>query len=116
MIKLGINLSELKHVIMTKKGQSGDVKGIFIPLEVNHLEQNEKNGNVYLNMVAFEMKEPKDWADHIIKQSLPKEVREAMTDEEKKNEPILGNLKTGENAVSSGAVSVEVDEDDDLPF
>ena len=116
MIKLGINLSELKHVITSRKGKSGEVKGIFIPLEVNHLEQNQKNGNVYLNMVAFEMREPKEWADHIIKQSLPLEVREAMTDEDKQNEPILGNLQTGAGSVSSGPVSVEVDEDDDLPF
>ena len=46
MIKLGINLTELKHVITSRKGKSGEVKGIFIPLEVNHRDQTTAKMNV----------------------------------------------------------------------
>jgi len=117
MIKASINLSALKHVMMKKNNKEGkEITGLFIPLEVNHLEQ-AKNGNVYLNTVAFKMQEPKEWADHIIKHSLPKEVRESWTEEEKKNEPILGNLQSSASGQGTGALSSEVvSEDDDLPF
>lgn len=91
-----INLAAFKHVEMETKGKSGMVKGIFIPLEANKLEKHEKGG-IYFNIAAFQMKEPKEYATHIVKQSLPKEVREKMTDEEKNAEPLFGNLK-----VSSG--------------
>jgi hypothetical protein len=119
MITGSLNLSALKHVIMETKGKSGQVKGVFIPLEANDLQQHE-NGNVYINVVAFEMKEPKDYATHIVKQSFPKEKRESMSKEEKDAQPILGNLKT--TAPNSGDANNNAGggqtfmEDDDLPF
>lgn len=121
MITGSLNLSGLKHVMMDKKGKSGMVKGIFIPLEANHLQENDKNSNVYFPLVAFEMKEAKDYATHIVKQSLPKEVREAMSQEEKNEMPILGNLKTSNGAPSEANNNASeetfvADGDDDLPF
>lgn len=93
MITGKINLSALTHVKMSVKGQSGnDVEGIFIPLDINRLFRG-KDGATYLSLVAFDMKEPKEWGTHIIKQSISKEEREKMGETEM---PILGNLKVGE--------------------
>lgn len=93
MIKAKLNLATLKHVVFEQKGQSGMVKGIFIPIEANHLFLSEK-GAVYLDLVAFPLNDPKEWGDHLVKQSLPKAVREAMTPEQQKETPIMGNLDT----------------------
>lgn len=117
MIKGKINLQSLIHTKMEVKGKSGQVKGIFIPLANNHLFEGEKG--VYLDLVAFEMKEPKNGSTHIIKQSLPKDVREKMTDDQKKEMPIIGSLNTESSSeahngdANGGKVASP---DDDLPF
>lgn len=117
MIKGRINLQSLIHTKMEVKGKSGQVKGVFIPLANNHLFEGEKG--IYLDIVAFEMKEPKDYATHVVKQSLPKDVREKMTDDQKRDQPIIGNLQTNNTQeshsgdVNGGAVA---NPDDDLPF
>ena len=118
MITGKINLSALKHVEMEAQGQSGKVKGMFIPYEANHIFVSEK-GSKFVDLIFFEMKEKKDYATHMIKQSFPKDVRDAMSDEEKKSTPILGNLNMNESRSSeqSGAASSQVfTPTDDLPF
>lgn len=117
MITGKLNLTALKHVKMERKGKSGMVKGIFIPFDVNHLHEGEKG--VYLDIVAFENKEPKDYATHMVKQSLNKDIREKMTDEEKKSQPILGNLKVGSQqseSINDAGNGTTFGDDDDLPF
>jgi len=122
MITGSVNLAALKYVLMEKKGKEGKpVKGMFIPITQNHLQEHE-SGGIYLNLVAFDMKEPKDWATHIVKQSLKKEVREAMSEEEQKAIPILGNLKAGnsepqaqDNKASDEVFDAEGD-GENLPF
>ncbi len=120
MIKGSMNLAALKHVVMEKTGKEGKpVKGIFVPLDANSIQQHE-NGGMYLNVVAFPMRESKEWATHIVKQSLKKEVREAMSEEEKQAVPILGNLKVADStpqAQNNDAGEGRVyDEDSGLPF
>lgn len=46
----------------------------------------------YLNLTAIEMQEPKYTDTHCIKVNLPKEQREAMTEDERNAIPILGGL------------------------
>jgi len=116
-----INLAGLQHVIQTKKGKSGDVKCLVIPIEQNHLFHSDNSGAVYLDIIAFEMKEAKDYGTHIVKQSLPKDVREAMSEEDKKKQPILGNLLIDgsggiPSAQSNNAAEGVLSENDDLPF
>ena len=41
MITGSINLAALTHVEMEVKGKNGQVKGVFIPLEVNKMEKHE---------------------------------------------------------------------------
>lgn len=119
MIGGKINLQSLTHVKMEVNGKNGKVKGIFIPLEINHIHEGEKG--CYLDLVAFPLKEAKDYQTHLVKQSLPKAVREKMTDEDKKNQPIIGSLNISD-VQPSGEVNNDVlngkvaDPNDDLPF
>jgi hypothetical protein len=67
-------------------------KLLVIPIEENSLYLSEK-GNVYLDLIAFPVKTATKDQTHVIKQSRPKDIREKMSEEEKKNQPIVGNLK-----------------------
>ena len=117
MIGGKINLSKLVSVITTRKGKDGkEIEGIFIPIANNHLFKSDK-GNVYLDIIAFDLKDTSQGDTHLVKQSLPKDVREAMPDEEQKAQPIIGNLKTNLSGGGSGEeAAVEAGPDDDLPF
>lgn len=119
MITGKINLAALKHVAMEKKGKSGMVKGMFIPIEANNLFKSEKSGAVYLDIVAWDLKEPQEHSTHLVKQSLPKDVREKMSKEEISKMPIIGNLNisTGYAEANNDAGNGQTfDENDDLPF
>jgi len=122
MITGSINLAAMKYVIMEKKGKNGQpLKGMFIPIEANRLQEHS-SGGIYLNVVAFDMKEPKDWATHIVKQSFTKKEREAMGEDEVSSLPILGNIKVSDGspvATDNNAAPdqvVDAEGDDDLPF
>lgn len=118
MITGKLNLLNLHAVKRFEKGAAGLVECLIIPIEKNKLFIGEKG--VYLDFIGFEIKEPKaDSKDtHIVKQSLPKETREAMTDEQLKAMPILGNLSVwsggGEKAPVSSTNTLQPE--DDLPF
>ena len=95
-----INLASLSsHKIMGfgQKDSKESIDCIVIPIEKNNLFLSKK-GNVYLDLVIFERKEPLKNDEggieqtHFVKQSLPKDVRAAMSDDERKEQPILGNL------------------------
>ncbi|MCF8218735.1 MAG: hypothetical protein K9J21_07110 [Bacteroidales bacterium] len=121
---------------MSKKGKDGNlVEGIFIPIDKNELKRSTKEGydNVYLDIVAFPLNQPQKneagnlTQTHLVKQSLDKERREQMTEEERNNQPIIGNLIDFEkhgggqreeqpNDAGSGQVYDADNEDDDLPF
>lgn len=120
MIKIKLNLAAFTNVMMKKKGKGGkEVIGIFIPIKNNHLFKSDK-GAIYFDAIAFEMKEKKEWATHIIKQSFSKDVRENMSDEEQKSQPIFGNLiiDSGYSEVNNSASdqTYSDDENDELPF
>ena len=124
-----LNLAALNHQIakFNSKSSKEPIECIVIPIEKNNLFKSDK-GNVYLDLVAFKLKEPTKDEDgavqqtHLVKQSLPKTVREKMTDEEKNSQPIIGSL----NVYSGGAFTESkpnLDDsftpdpgDDDLPF
>lgn len=118
MIKGRINLQALIHTKMEVKGKNGQVKGIFIPFVNNHIFEGEKG--CYLDLVAYPLKEAKDYQTHLVKQSLPKEVRDQMTDEQKRDQPIIGSLNTASPAPSEANNDVNggkvASPDDDLPF
>ena len=73
-------------------------------------------------MTAIEMQEPKYTDTHCIKVNLPKEQREAMTEDERNAIPILGGLHAVEVKQATMPVNGTLGEDafppgeDDLPF
>lgn len=118
-----IALSKLKHVIMTKKGKKGDVRGLFIPIKENFLVEG-KEGAVYMAVNVI-TKSPQDefGQNGFISQNGNKKWSEASEKEKEKFKalPILGNIKNFEDTQSSGSSDAsgkagEVSEDDDLPF
>ncbi len=119
-ISIKINLRQLKSAVRTMKGASGDIECVVIPIAANHLIVGEKG--IYLDMQAYELKEKKaDRKDtHLVKQGFPKEVFDAMTEEEKKTTPIIGNLVvwgyTEPAPVNVEIVETQPGESDDLPF
>ena len=119
-VSIKLNLASLKHALM--KSEKTGKPLLVIPVEENSMFFSEK-GNVYLDLIAFPVKSPNDDQTHVIKQSLPKAVREAMTKEQQQAMPIIGNLKVWSeggthsepepNNAASGAVAEGVK---DLPF
>ena len=119
-ISIKINLRQLKSAVRTMKSASGLIECIVIPIQQNYLIKGEKG--IYFDMQAYELKDKKaDRKDtHLVKQSLPKEVFDSMTDEEKKAMPIIGNLVVWGYAEPT-PVNVEISDttegtDSDLPF
>ena len=116
-----INLAMLKHVVIEKKGKTGMVKGVFIPIEANNLFLSEKTGAIYMDTISFDLKEVKDDQTHLTKQSLPKEARDKMTKEEQNEQPIIGSLNTNFGGVKGGASNnvahgITLGDDDEVPF
>jgi len=119
MITFKVNLLQYQAAVMKIKSKSGVlVDCVVIPIESNHLVKGEKG--IYADFAAFEFKNQKaDSKDtHLIKQSLPKEWFQSMSDEEKKAMPIFGNLRVWEERTEpESKSSVEpINEDDGLPF
>jgi len=115
-INIKINLSQLISAVRVEKAASGDVKCLIIPIEQNHLFEG-KSG-IYLDATAFELKNPKEGSrdTHLIKQSLPKEVYEPMTEEQRRSMPIIGNLAVYEPTQTTVSSAEPIKDDDDLPF
>lgn len=120
------NLLKFKNsCIVSVKGKSETKRGVFIPIDDNNLfisaDENLKPKGAYIDFTAWENQQPGKYGDtHSIRQSLAKEVRERMTDDELKAVPYFGNMKpyTLENAAKTvEAPSSQVDEGlEDLPF
>lgn len=118
-MSMKLNLANLYCVVRGEKMTDGSIKEcLIIPIENNHLFKGGKG--VYLDLMAFpfESKIEGNKATHIIKQSLPKEVFQALTDAQKKSMPIMGDV-TVWGAPSSEPVSdvnTTLEPNSDLPF
>lgn len=114
-LSIKLNLQNLICACRYEKGAAGPVECLIIPLEKNHLFKGEKG--VYLDLTGFELKEKKENKTHLIKQTLPKEVFKAMTDEQKRATPILGDVSTWEYTEPEPVSDLTpLDEGSDLPF
>lgn len=119
-LSLKINLAALKNAAIITSGKNKDVDCILIPIEQNHLFRSEK-GAVYLDVIGFETapEKRKGKDTHMAKQSLDKKVLDAMSEEEKKAMPILGNFIDWDQAGGGERVEIgakPVDDLSDLPF
>lgn len=122
-----MNLLRLKNsCIVTVTGKTGVKKrGVFIPIDENNIfisaDESLRAKGAYINFNAWENQQPGKYGDtHSIRQSLAKEVRERMTEEELKEVPYFGNMKPYEVKNASQSVEAPVadvdEETDDLPF
>lgn len=120
-----INLLRLINAcVVNIKGRNGSKKGVFIPIEDNHLfvssDDNNSPKGVYADFIVWENKVAGKFGDtHSFKLSVPKDVREKMTEEQIKAIPYFGSMKPYELQNASASVNVpdaEVEEKDDLPF
>jgi len=113
--------------VISVKGKTGEKKGVFVPIEDNDIfvttDENNKAKGAYFNFAVFENKQVGKYGDtHMIKQSIGKDARSKMSEEEKRAIPILGNMKPMEFQNATHAVEVPVtpvaqeEEDDSLPF
>jgi len=115
-----LNLLQLHAVVKMITGQAGPVECLVIPIAKNCLFTGDKG--IYLDIVGFEIDPAKRNANskdtHILKQSFSKEVREAMTEDELRSLPILGNLQVWDGTSSAEPVSSSdlQPENDPLPF
>jgi hypothetical protein len=119
MITFKINLLQYQAAVMKIKNKVGIMtECVVIPIESNHLVKGEKG--IYADFAAFEFKNKQENSKdtHLIKQSLPKEWFQGLTDEEKKAMPIFGNLRVWEERTEQEPTSsnIPIDESDGLPF
>jgi hypothetical protein len=90
--KIKADLLKLSGAVVTDlKGRSGaSKKCLVIPVEDSGLFLGEKG--CYLSLTAIEMKEARYGDTHCVKISLPKEKYSALTDEQRRDIPILGGM------------------------
>lgn len=122
-----LNLLKFKGAcVISVKGHAGVKKGVFIPIDDNHIfisaDDANKAKGAYIDFMAFENKQPGKYGDtHGLKQSFGKNIRSGMTEEELKSAPFFGNLRPFESQDAAQTVEAPVapivfDEDADLPF
>lgn len=122
-----LNLMKLSRAgIMQIQGRGEVLRCLVIPVEENHIfvstDADNRPKAAYLDLSAWEMQNPKYDETHMIKQSLSKDVRDSMSEEQRKNMPILGGMKpmevrpTENNAATCDVPFAQVADDEDLPF
>ncbi len=114
------DLLKLKGAFVSNlKGNTATKRCLIIPVDDAGLFVGEKG--VYLNLTAIEMQNPKYSETHCIKVSLDKERYDAMSEEEKQAQPIIGGMKQLERKQTEMPVTGMIDgsqafPEDDLPF
>lgn len=124
------NLLKFKNAFtMPIEGKSSVKQCVCIPIEDNYLfvsvDGNLKAKAIYadINVTQYENGKSQYGDTHYLRLSVPKEVREKMTEEEKSAIPYLGNMKPSQPQVKqsadlpiTNAYSAPDEFKDDLPF
>ncbi|MGL5895284.1 MAG: hypothetical protein ACRCZM_11840 [Bacteroidales bacterium] len=114
-----LNLLKLSGTAVRElTGQSGAKKScLIIPIEDNSIFVTEKGA--YIDFTAIESDKMKE-ASHFVKQSLPRAKYDAMSDDQRKAMPILGNMQPIARRVVDSVNASEYPEEmpglSDLPF
>lgn len=118
---LGIKIDALKFrgaFMRNLTGKTATKRCLIIPVDDNpSIFLGEKG--CYMNFTAVEVQNPQYGDTHLIKGDIPKEVYERMSDEERKAQPVFGNvrpIKPREMAVTGSVSMDESQQQDDLPF
>lgn len=101
------------------KGKTQTKRCLIIPVDDAGLFVGEKG--VYLNMTAIEMRDPKYSETHCVKVSFDKDRYDAMSEEERNSQPIIGGMKQLERKATEMSVgsldgSQVFTDYNDLPF
>ena len=101
-------------LITSKKNNE---KYVCIPLSDNYIFEGKKG--LYLDLTAYSY-DGKFGESHFLKNRIPNDVYEKMSEDDKKNTPIIGSLSPLEmdNGITEKADFQEFNEvsDEDLPF
>lgn len=115
------DLLKIKGAAMINlKGKTATKRCLVIPVDDSGLFVGEKG--VYLNLTAVEMREPRYGDTHCVKINLGRDAYNALSEEERKNIPILGGMHELEQQARTMQVTqtvdaaAAVDNPDDLPF
>lgn len=124
-----LNLLKFRSAfVMGIKGNTKTKQCVCIPIEDNHLfvsaDDNMKAKAVYadINVNQYENGKSQYGDTHYLRLSVPKEIREKMTEEQKQAIPYLGNMKPSQIPVAQSAdvnspgYSVPEEDLEDLPF
>lgn len=101
-------------------GKTATKRCLIVPVDDNDCIFLGEKG-CYLSLNAYEVSNPQYGDTHCIKGDLPKEVREAMSEEQRNSQPILGNMRPirPQQMQVTGSVSMDAQEgqqQEDLPF
>lgn len=111
-----INLA-LMNGVKTITSKKDNEKYVCIPLSENYIFEGKKG--LYLDLTAYSY-DGKFGESHFLKNRIPKDIYEKMSEDDKKNTPILGSLSPLEmdNGITEKADFQEFNEvsNEDLPF
>lgn len=116
-----VNLQALNGAFLKNlTGKTATKRCLIIPVDDNPAMFIGEKGT-YLNLVGVEVKNPQYGDTHLLKGDVPKEVYEAMTEEQRNAQPILGNVRPigPKQQTVTGSVDMNAPEgqqQDDLPF
>lgn len=113
-VKINLALMNNVKTIVSKKDNE---KYICIPLSNNYIFEGKKG--LYLDLTAYSY-DGKFGESHFLKNRIPKDIYEKMSEEDKKNTPIIGSLSPLEmdNGITEKADFQDFNEvlEEDLPF
>jgi len=115
-----IDLLKIKGAFMKNvQGRTQTKRCIIIPVDDDPGIYLGGKG-CYLSMVAVELQNPKYEDTHMVKSDIPKDVRELLTEEQRRELPILGNMRPlqfqQQQMQVNGVASFAENEDESLPF
>lgn len=126
-LSLKIDLTKVPGAVRHTNQKTG-AKMLIIPLDGKWIFDGEKG--CYLNAVARERREPSFGNTHSVKISVDRKVFDAMSEEEKKSIPYIGDarelasqqqapaqptMQQAQGAMQSAGF-IPVNDEDDLPF
>lgn len=119
-LTIKINLTRIKGAALVNlKGKTATKQCVILPVEDCGLFVGEKGA--YLDLVALAYRDPKYDQSHFVKQSIDKDIYNAMTEEERGTLPIIGSVKELVRNQMKATDTVEYADyqeigKDDLPF
>lgn len=124
---ISLDLKKLKNsCVKEMQGKNGNKKCLIIPIDDAGLK--EYKDSLYLNISATECRNNNYGQSHSIKQQISKDAYFALSAEEKKAIPFIGNMKpmnfggssnsgvSAANPQPTSASSFDTTNEEDLPF